>query len=54
MRKLTPEEIAELEEVERRQAEIRERWEARLRRSEEHDERRRRFVRRLLRLGLPG
>jgi hypothetical protein len=54
MRKLTPEETARLDELRREQDERRARIEAALQRWEEREERRRRLVRRLLRLGLPG
>jgi len=54
MRKLTPDEIARLDQLNREQAERRARLEAKLQRWEEREERRRRLVRRLLRLGLPG
>jgi DNA-binding GntR family transcriptional regulator len=54
MRKLTPEEIARLEQLRREGEEFRERWDAKMRRWQEREESRRRFVRRILRLGLPG
>jgi hypothetical protein len=54
MGKLTPEQIARLEELRREGEEFRERWEAKMRRWQEREERRRRLVRRILRLGLPG
>jgi hypothetical protein len=54
MRKLTPEEIAELEQLSREQDERRARIEAALQRWEKREEHHRRIVRRILRLGLPG
>jgi len=54
MRKLRPGEIARLDQLNREQAERGARLEAKLQRWEEREERRRRLVRRLLRLGLPG
>jgi hypothetical protein len=53
MRKLTPDEIARLEELHRESVEFRERWEAKMQRWKEREERRRRLLRRLLRFGLP-
>jgi hypothetical protein len=54
MRKLTPEEIARLEQLHRESDEFRKRWDAKMRRWQEREEQRRRLVRRILRLGLPG
>jgi hypothetical protein len=54
MRKPTPEEIARWEQFNREREEFRERWDAKMRRWQEREERRRRLVRRLLRLGSPG
>jgi hypothetical protein len=54
MRKLTPEETARLDQLRREQAERGARIEAALQRWEDREERRRRLVRRILRLGLPG
>jgi hypothetical protein len=54
MRKLTPEEITRLEQLSREGEEFRRRWDAKMRRWQEREERRGRLVRRILRLGLPG